>query len=199
MSRKPFNAKPRSDSWDTPLAEAQRWQVYDKFVQYRAKWWEVAAWVEHEFGVKAPSRSGLYRFWERMKKDEAGWRTRQCIDAKARAGELARSASQNDADLVAAYETLAADAALQFGDADRAMMFTKMAMVIGEKITSKRALDLKERAQQTKAATLKLAREKWEAAESRLSAARDAVARLDQSGGITPEARVEIERAMGLL
>lgn len=145
MARKPYNEKPRSDSWDTPLTEAQRWQAYDKFVQFRAKWWEVAAWVEAEFGIKAPSRSGLYRFWERMKKDEAGWRTRQCIDAKARAGELARRARQNDAELAAAYETLAADAALQFGDAEKAMLFTKMAMAIGDKIATREKHDLKAR------------------------------------------------------
>ena len=199
MPRKPYNEKPRSDSWDTPLTEAQRWQAYDKFVQFRAKWWEVAAWVEAEFGIPSPSRSGLYRFWERMKKDEAGWRTRQCIEAKARAGELAKRAGQNDAELAAAFQTLAADAALQLHDVDRAMTLTKMAMAIGDKIATRQGLDIKRRAQDTKEETLRLAREKFTAAESRLAAARDAVARLNESGGITPEARAEIEKAMGLL
>jgi hypothetical protein len=199
MPRKPYNVKARSDAWDAPLTEEQRWRAYDKFVQFRAKWWEVAKWVAEEFGIESPSRSGLYRFWERMKRDEAGWRTRQCIDARAQAGDLAKRAGQTDADLVAAYETLAADAALQFGDADRAMLFTKMAVAVGEKMATRQGLEIKRRAQETKEETMRLAREKFEAAEARLAAARKTLENLNQSGGLTPEARAEIEKAMGML
>lgn len=200
MPRKPYNDKPRSDSWDTPLTEAQRWQAYDKFVQFRAKWWEVSAWVEAEFRIKAPSRSGLYRFWERMKKDEAAWRTRQCIEAKARAGELAKHAGQNDAELAAAYQTLAADAALQMHDVDRAMKLTTMAMVIGAKISKRKDLEIKERAQTVKEEALCLQREKFEAAESRLQAVRDALAAPKAAdGGLSPETLKKIEEAAGLL
>jgi len=199
MPRKPYNEKPRSDSWDAPLTEEQRWRAYDKFVQFRAKWWEVAAWAAEEFGIAAPSRSGLYRFWERMKRDEAGWRTRQCIDARARAGDLARRAGQNDAELAEAYQTLAADAALQFGDTDRAMVLTKMAMAIGDKIIRSGDLDVKRRAQDTKEEAMRLAREKFEAAEARLAATRSAIEALNKTGALTAEARAEIEKAMGML
>lgn len=199
MPRKTHNEKPMANAWDAALTDAQRWQAYDKFVQFRAKWWEVAAWVEAEFGVPAPSRSGLYRFADRMRPLEAAYRVRQSIEARAFAGELAKKAGQNDADLVAAYETLAADAALQLGDAKKAALYTKMAIAIGEKLATRKALEIKERAQDTKAETLRLQREKFEAAESRLKAARDAVARLNECGGISEEARVEIEKAMGLL
>lgn len=199
MPRKPHNDKPMANAWDDALTDAQRWQAYDKFVQFRSKWWEVAAWVEAEYGIKAPSRSGLYRFADRMKPLEAAYRVRQSIEARAFAGELAKKAGQTDEDLVAAYETLAADAALQLGDAAKAAMYTRMAIAIGEKIATRRALEIKARAQDTKEEALKLQREKFEAAESRLKAAREAVARLNEAGGLSEEARAEIEKAMGVL
>lgn len=146
MPRKPHNDKPRPDSWDSALKDdAQRWQAYDKFVQFRAKWWEVAKWIEDEFGIKAPSRSGLYRFADRMRPLESAYRIRQSIEARTFAGELARQAGQNDADLVSAYETLAADAALQLGDAKKAALYTKMAIAIGDKRAEQVKLELKAR------------------------------------------------------
>lgn len=199
MPRKPYNLKPMANAWDAALTDDQRWQAYGKFVEFRAKWWEVAAWVEKELGISQPSRSGLYRFADRMRKLESAHRVEQSIIARSEIGELAAKAGQRDDEMVAAYETLAADAALQFGDAKKASLFTKMAIAIGEKIATREALSIKRRAQVTKEENLRLARAKFESAENRLTAARDAIARLDQSGGITPEARAEIEKAMGLL
>jgi len=145
MPRKPYNLKPMANSWDAALTDDQRWQAYDKFVEFRAKWWEVAAWVEKEFKIQSPSRSGLYRFADRMRKLESAHRVEQSIIARSEIGELAKKAGQRDEEMVAAYETLAADAALQFGDAKKASLFTKMAISIGEKRAEKIKLELKAR------------------------------------------------------
>jgi len=72
-------------------------------------------------------------------------------------------------------------------------------MAIGDKIIRSGDLDIKRRAQGTKEETLRLARQKFESAEARLAAARQTIERLNQSGGLTPEARAEIEKAMGML
>jgi hypothetical protein len=145
MPRKPYNLKPMANSWDAALTDPQRWAIYAKFVEFRSDWTQVAGWVRGEYGIKEPSRSGLYRFADRMRRLESAHRLEQAIIARSEAGELARSAGQTDADLVAAYETLAADAALGMGDAKKAGLYTKMAMAIGDKIAEREKLRLKER------------------------------------------------------
>ena len=198
MPRKPYNAKPRP-AWDAALTEEQRWRCYDKFVQFRSKWWEVAAWVAEEFGITGPSRSGLYRFADRMRASESAHRIEQAVIARAEIGRLAADASQRDPELAAAYETLAADAALRLGDASRALQFTRMAMAIADKRATIEGLDIKRRAQDTKEEAMRLAREKFEAAEARLAATRSAIEALNKTGALTAEARAEIEKAMGML
>lgn len=200
MPRKPYNLKPMANSWDAALTDPQRWAVYAKFVEFRSDWTQVSGWVREEYGIKEPSRSGLYRFADRMRRLESAHRLEQAIIARSEAGELARSAGQTDADLVAAYETLAADAALGMGDAKKAGLYTKMAMAIGEKIATREALAIKRRAQDTKEESLRLARAKFEAAESRLQTVRDALAAPKTAdGGLSPETLKKIEEAAGLL
>lgn len=187
--------KPRSDAWDADLTEAQRWQAYAQF--RRSPWFEVSAWAAEQYGVPPPSRSALYRWAARMRQQESAHRLEQSITAREEIGTLA-SAVATDAALIDAYKTLAADLALK-GNAADAVKFTVMAMELGNGQRKAAELELKARAQQTKDEALRLAREKFEAAESRLSAARAAVSRLSDAGGLTPEARRQIEEAMGLL
>lgn len=189
--------KPRSDAWDANLTEAQRWQAYAQF--RRSSWFEVSAWAAEQFGVQPPSRSALYRWAARMREQESDHRVEQTIIARIEVGKLAKAAGQNDVELIEAYKTLGADVALSTGDADKAEKFTMMAMMIGDSQRKKIELDLKERAQSTKEETLRLAREKFEAAEARIDATRKTLERLNQSGGLTAEARAEIEKAMNLL
>jgi hypothetical protein len=59
--------------------------------------------------------------------------------------------------------------------------------------------ELRDRQVTAQEEALRLDREKFEAAERRLAAARDTLARLDASGGLSQEARAEIEKAMGVL
>ena len=163
--------KPRSDAWDAPLTEAQRWQAYAQF--RRSPWFEVSSWVEEQFGIAAPSRSALYRWAARMRGLESAHRIEQAVTAREEIGTLA-TAVATDAALIDAYKTLAADLALK-GNAADAVKFTVMAMELGAGQRKAAELDLKARAQETKDAALKLAREKFEAAEARLAEAKDVV------------------------
>lgn len=164
--------KPRSDAWDADLSDAQRWQAYDLF--RRSAWYEVAEWVKAEFALtRAPGRNALYRWARRMREDESAHRVEQAITARDEIGALANTAAA-DAALIDAYKSLAADLALK-GNAADAVKYTVMAMEIGNAQRKAAELELKARAQQTKDEQLKLAREKFEAAEARLNKAKEIV------------------------
>jgi len=166
-------AKLRIDSWDAALTDAQRWTVFDK--SRRASWSDVSEWIAKEYGVEAPSRSAFYRFLDRMRGMESGHRLEQAIIARNEAGELARSAKQDSTDLIEAYHALAADAALGTGDAKLAISLTKMALALSAANAKKVELELKGRSQDTKDAALKLAVDKFEAAERRLNEAKQVI------------------------
>ncbi len=188
--------KARSDAWDTDLTDAQRWQAYDLFS--RSPWYKVSAWAKEEFGLRRePGRNALYRWGKRMRELESAHRIEQAVQARDEIGALAHTTA-TDAALIDAYKSMAADLALR-GDAKSAVSLTVMAMEIGSAQRKTCELELKARAQQTKDEQLKLAREKFEAAEARIAATRKTLERLNQSGGLTPEARAEIEKAMGIL
>lgn len=165
--------KPRSDAWDAPLTEAQRWQAYAHF--RRSPWHEVSAWVEDQFGLPPPGRSALYRWARRMRQEESAHRIEQAVTARDEVGALAAAACQDDSRLIEAYKSMAADLAMRSGDADGARKFTEMALALADSQRRRLELELKARAQETKDAALKLAREKFEAAEARLASAKDVV------------------------
>lgn len=189
-------AKPRIDAWDAALTEAQRWQVYDRL--RTQPWHAAAAWAAEEFRLEsAPGRAAVYRFAARMRAMESAHRVERALAARDEAGALV-AARTDDAETIAAYKAMAQELALD-GRADEALAYTRMALDLAAQRTKAREVELKAAAQATKDAALKLAREKFEAAEARLRAARDAVARLGAAGGLSEEARREIERAMGVL
>jgi hypothetical protein len=193
-------AKARPDAWDATLTDEQRWRAYAQ--SRRCPWYEVAKWVADEFGIKPPSRAGYYRWVDRMRTLESAHRVEQAIIARNETAELAEAGGmiyEMDAKRVAAYQSLAQDIALRTGDAKTANTYVQMAMMIAAGQTRRQELELKARAQATKDETLRLAREKFEAAERRLQSTRDTIARLNATGALTPEARREIETAMGML
>lgn len=189
--------KPRSDAWDASLDEAQRWRAYAQF--RRSPWFKVSTWIADEFKLPPPSRTSLYRWAARMRALESAHRIEQAVTARDEVDALAASAGQTDARLIDAYKTMAAEIAMRTGDAATASTYTRMALDLAAAQAKRADLDLKARAQETKDAALRLAREKFEAAEARLAAARKTLETLNQSGGLTPEARAQIEKAMGML
>jgi len=180
---KAVRPKPRIDAWDARLTEAQRWEAYAKFREW--PWTQVSTWIAATFKLRAPGRNALYRWGRRMRELESAHRIEQAITARDEAGALAASATPDDPALISAYKALAADIALRTGDARSAAAFTRMALDIAAQGTKTAELELRARAQATKDEALALAREKFTAAEARLSQASAAVA--DKT--LTPEQR----------
>ena len=161
-------SKPRSDSWDSELTDAQRWAVYDKFRSGR--WYDVAPWAAAEFALaEVPSRAAMYRFASRMRTLESAHRIESALTARDEAGALV-AAKTDDVETINAYKALAQDMALT-GDRQAAIEFTQMALSLAAQLTKTREIELKAAAQKTKDDQLRLAREKFEAAEARATAA----------------------------
>ncbi|MBR2066322.1 MAG: hypothetical protein IJ983_04465 [Kiritimatiellae bacterium] len=190
-------SKLRTDSWASALTEEQGWQLYYKSRALR--WNEAADWAVKEFGVDAPSRTAFYSWLGRMRAEESAHRLEQAATAAAEAAALAKTQTSDEAQ-IAAYKAMATELALRTGSADEAAKFVNMAAALSERRLRAQELKLKARAQQTKDETLRLAREKFEAAERRLAAVQDAVKSAKTSGGgLTPETLRKIEEAAGLL
>lgn len=182
--KKTAQKSPRCDSWYADLDEVTRWKIYDK--ARRATWYVVADWAQKEFALKrAPGRRAVYAFKAFMRENESAHRVEETITAKREVGTLAQVAGIDNQDLISAYITMGADIAMRTGAADDAKKFTGMAMDLGAFQTKMFELELKKKAQQTKDEQLKLAREKFEAAEARLAAVKQTL----NDATLTPEER----------
>ncbi len=174
----------RTDSWASSLTEEQSWQLFYK--ARGAKWNEAADWAVKEFGVEAPSRTAFYAWQKRMRAEESAHRLEQAATAAAEAAALAKKQANDDA-LVGAFKAMAAELALRTGSAGEAGKFMRMALDLTDRQMKRRDLGQKDE-------QLKLAREKFEAAEKRLQAAATTVAN-DQ---LTPEEKLkELDRLFG--
>ena len=129
-------------------------------------------------GIVAPSRAGWYRFLGRMREDEAA----QTVIGVETSKRIAQgiTAAKIDPQLAADMMTsLAVDeAAKPYEQRNEKVMqiFASAAAMFKSAEQRDRELALKAAAQQTKDEQLKLAREKFEAAERRENAAKAAVA-----------------------
>ena len=165
--------KPRSDSWYALLTEEQLWQLYS--LAKRCQWFEVVAHAKKEMGLDCDvSRSGYYRWLDFMRGQESERRLAQARIAALEADGLAKTVGLKDETAIAAYKSLAAEFALK-SDAKTANRFMAMAMALRDRQLRSREVELKGEAQSTKDEQLKLAREKFEAAEKRLAAVQGAV------------------------
>ena len=162
----------RTDSWAAALTEEQGWALYYKSRALR--WNEAAAWAVKEYGCEAPSRTAFYAWLKRMRGEESAHRLEQAATAAAEAAALAKAQARDEA-MVGAYKAMAAELALRTGSAREAAKFVQMAGDITDRRLKAEELKLKQRAQETKDEALKLAREKFEAAERRLAAVQGAV------------------------
>lgn len=165
-------AKLRTDSWAAGLTEDQSWALYYKARGLR--WNEAAEWAVKEFGIEAPSRTAFYAWMSHMREEESAHRLEQAATAAAEAAALAKTQAKDDA-LIGAYKAMAAELALRTGSAHEAKKFVNMATALADRLLHAEELKLKAAAQGTKDETLKLAREKFEAAERRENAAKGAI------------------------
>ena len=185
--------KTRTDAWSSGLTDEQTWTAY--ITTRSMAWTDAVRWIADEYHIPAPSRSAFYRFQARMRADDATLRLQRAAASVAEAGALAEKVGTDDDQLVQAYKTLAADAIMTSGDTEQAQRLVSMAMGIADRAAKKTELRLKMAAQKTKEGTLKLAREKWEAAERRIAEASDVV----QDGQLTDEERIaKIKAVFGM-
>lgn len=187
----------RTDAWGATLSEEDRWKLYQAHYTH-SSWDAVAEWAQAELGIEQPTRSAYYRFRSRMAERESEHRIEMAITEKTRISREMDQIGEISPELKRAFEQRSLESELR-GDHQGAEKWLKLALHLGDAMNSKIELEIKAQAQRRAEDQLSLAREKFEAAENRLQAARDAMKRLDEAGGLTPEARAEIEKAMGIL
>lgn len=191
-------AKTRIDSWAAKLAENEgsEWELFDK--AKCCQWQEAAAWAVKEFDLpRMPSRSSFYDWLKIMRSKEHEHRMSEAAIASAEAAALGKTVTKDEA-LIAAFKSLATTAAMRT-DAKTSTSFIRSAMALTDRLQKAEEIDLKAAAQATKDDQLKLAREKFEAAEKRLNAVAEAVKTAKAKGGLTEETLKRIEEAAGLL
>ena len=202
-------SKTRSDAWGEDLPEETRWEIYALTKPPTDEEREAGrAWLRdfrHDVlpylslhGYVAPSQSAWYRFLGRMRRTERVRLVASVESSSGTAGDLARAAV-DDATAAEAYKGLSVDAAMA-GDAKSAALYAQAANAFRDRAQKGEELRLKVRAQETRDAQLKLAREKFEAAEKRLAAVQEAVKSAKATGGgLSEETLRKIEEAAGLL
>lgn len=189
--------KTHSNAWGEDLPEELRWRLYDE-LGARSFGEEVMSAVA-KAGAEVPSRAGWYRFLARMRKADAERRIAKIAQSVAEAQKVADKHGVKAAVLVETLKTLAVDRAMT-GDDKGATAFASAAASIWDRAQREREIELKQAAQTTRDEQLKLAREKFEAAEKRIAAVQAAVKSAKASGGgLTPETLKKIEEAAGLL
>ena len=177
----------RADSWAAPLSAAQMWAIYDFHYNpdggAAGKWDVTVEWAEKEFELpRKPGREAFYKWLRSMRELAPAHRREVRETADEIAAEGAKSLSVTDEQIVAFVKSRALDAATVAKNPKEAERFIRIADSLiraGQKSAELRLkgeeLALKTAAQQTRDEQLKLAREKFEAAERRESAAKGAI------------------------
>ena len=202
----PSAPKTRADAWGEDLPEDTRWEIYaltkpptDEEREAGRAWLrdfrrDVLPYLSLH-GYVAPSQSAWYRWLGRMRRSERVRLVASVESSSGTAGDLARAAV-DDATAAEAYKGLSVDAAMA-GDAKSAALYAQAANAFRDRAQKGEELRLKVRAQETRDAQLRLAREKFEAAERRLAQMAE-VADAARGGKVDP-AKVadEIDRILG--
>ena len=172
-------AKTRSDAWGEDLPEETRWELYRLTKPPREgggegprlRSYEDARGHAAARGIPPPSRAGWYRFLARMRRDENISLVARAASSGGTAADLASEAKIDPAVAAAAFDALAVDAATD-GDAKTSALYANAAAKYRDAIRTAQELALRTRAQAVKEDELRLARERFEAAERRLDAAK---------------------------
>lgn len=199
----------RCDRWECCLTEEQQRDLYrwartpitigegeNAVIRYPNES-EAKAYIAGEYGSdKVPSHASWHRFLHRAKANAF-------IDRISGMSEdmdaLAAAHSIKDETVIEALKIYGMKC-IEDGEEKCGVPILSAATAFRDRMQKQRELDLKARAQQTKDEQLKLAREKFEAAERRLQAVQDAVKSAKSSkGGLTEETLKRIEEAAGLL
>lgn len=198
--------KTNANAWGEGFAEELQWELYGLTKAPTAEEKESGRpWLKdylkdavpclERMGLEVPSRSAWYRFLGRMRCRERIRLVEQVASSAKTAGAVAR-AGVDDATAAETFKGLSIDAAME-GDAEKSAFYARASAVFAERAAKAAEIQLKERAQETKEAQLRLAREKFEAAEKREAAIAEA-ADAARGGKIDPAALAdEIDKILG--
>ena len=196
----------RIDSWTGALDTYKQAEIYVKWLGRGSDvtWETFAQWAADEYGLeRVPGRNAFYAWAAKPGesndyKGGAGyrawkeWQRDKLVESGKLAEELVKSCPDiDDAAIVRNIKVLFTEAANTKDFKASASLSTSFAQIMGAAL-DRQKLALTERAQATKEDQLKLAREKFEAAEKRLNAAAKAVT--DET--ITDEQRVAKVKAI---
>ena len=180
-------AEVRADSWAAPLSAAQMWAIYDFHYNpdggAAGKWDVTCEWAEKEFELpRKPGRESFYKWLREMRKLAPAHRREVRETADEIAAEGAKSLTVSDDQIISFVKSRALDAATVAKNPQEAERFLRMADSLiraGQKDAElkirQKELELKADKGRRDDEQLKLAREKFEAAERRENAARSAL------------------------
>ena len=197
----------RIDAWESRLTDEQQRELYrwtqtpreakvegegEGKVVRRPNFDECMARLD-EMGVPRPSRGAWFRFKAAMQK----MLREELLYSVAASSESAKDLKEmTPADYALAADTftnLAIDASMK-GNDKAVSIYSGAARHYREMMQQEKKLDLQSRAQATKEDQLRLAREKFEAAEKRLNATKDVVC----NAKLTPEEKLaELDKMFG--
>lgn len=173
----------RKDSWAGELLADEAAEIFEAWRRYKGPWEKFAEWIATTYpNARKPSRTALYA-WANTDCEHPGagfaaWRSVRSArihNAGEQMAQWARSLGDvADEEVAAGFKALGCDA-MSIGDQKLAAQMMDGYCKITDRLLHRQELALKERAQGTKDEQLKLAREKFEAAERRENAAKAAV------------------------
>jgi len=173
----------RKDSWAGELLADEAAEIFEAWRRYKGPWEKFAEWIAATYpNARKPSRTALYA-WANADCEHPGagftaWRSVRSArihNAGEQMAQWARSLGDvADEEVAAGFKALGCDA-MSIGDQKLAAQMMDGYCKITDRLLHRKELSLKERAQGTKDEQLKLAREKFEAAERRENAAKAAV------------------------
>ena len=204
-----MSLKVNSNAWGEDLPAETRWGIYaltkpptDEERAAGRPWLrrfpeDVRPWLSLQ-GIVEPSMSAWYRFLGRMREEEAA----KTIIGVETSKRIARGIVRADVDARLAADMMTAlsvDAAAK-GNDEAAKILADSAAKYHAAAQGAERLRLDAARQKTAEAQLRLAREKFEAAERRLVAVQEAVKSAKATGGgLSEETLRKIEEAAGLL
>ena len=190
----------RIDSWCGALDTYKQAEIYMKWIGRGADvdWETFAKWAVDEYGLeRVPSRNAFYAWSAKPGKsnDHKGgagyrawreWQHDRLVESGRIAEDLVKSCPDiDDAAIVRNIKVLFTEAANMKDFKASASLSTSFAQIMGAAL-ARQKIALAERAQATKDEQLRLAREKFEAAEKRLNDAKGIVS--DEK--LTPEEQI---------
>jgi len=189
---------PRSDSWYAGLTEEQLWEMYSAAKSFGSAWYKTIEWANAKWKLELKtSKTAYYRWKDWMYDQDSGTRAHFAALAARSVEEQAAAARIIDKSLTEAIKTLTAQALFVADDPVKGKALAETFSKFATAALEAEKLKLAAAAQQTKDEQLKLAREKWEAAEKRLERVAE-IADAARGGKVDPEKVAdEIDRILG--